>query len=191
MIAYWFYIDGVDTIFRMAGAYGKSIGLDSSDLILAILITNFIGFPAAIIYGYVGQKVGSRKGIYFAIFVYMCITFLAAFMNEAREFYALAIAVGLVQGGIQALSRSYFTRLVPKGQQGEFFGIYNMLGKFAAFLGPLLVVYGERFSLYLGAEPEKASRYGIFSVMILFAIGAVIFYFVKPETASVSEEVEG
>ena len=191
LVAYWFYIDGVDTIVRMAGDYGLSIGLKPNDMIQAILITNYVGFPAALIYGYLGQKVGPRKGIFFGISAYVGITFFAAFMDTAREFYILAIAVGCVQGGLQALSRSYYARLVPKGQQGEFFGIYNMLGKFAVFLGPLLVGYGGVIAREFGVEGAKASRYGIFSVMILFAIGAVLFFFVKPETESISEKVEG
>ena len=191
LLAYWFYIDGVDTIVRMAGDYGLSIGLEPEDMVKAILITNYVGFPAALIYGYFGQKAGPRKGIFFGISAYVCITFFAAFMDTAREFYILAFAVGIVQGGLQALSRSYYARLVPKGQQGEFFGIYNMLGKFAVFLGPLLVGYGGVIARELGAEAKTASRYGIFSVMILFAIGAVLFYFVKPVTETDTEVVEG
>ena len=191
LIAYWFYIDGVDTIVRMAGDYGLSIGLKPNDMVKAILITNYIGFPAALIYGYVGQKIGPRKGIFFGISAYVCITFFAAFMDSEREFYILAVAVGLVQGGLQALSRSYFARLVPKGQQGEFFGIYNMLGKFAVFLGPLLVGYGGVIAKEMGVEGTTASRYGIFSVMILFAIGAIVFYFVNPKAETLSEVVEG
>ena len=181
LIAYWFYIDGVDTIVRMAVDYGISIGLDSNDLIKAILLTNYIGFPAALIYGWVGQKAGPRAGIFFGIFAYVAITFFAAFMDTTKEFYALAISVGLVQGGLQAMSRSYFARLVPKDKQAEFFGLYNMLGKFAVFLGPLLVGYGAIIAQNFGAKAETASRYGIFSVMILFAIGAILFAFVKPE----------
>ncbi len=180
LCAYWFYIDGVDTIIRMAADYGLSIGLATDDLIKAILLTNFIGFPAALIYGYLGQKAGPRAGIYFGITAYVAITFFAAFMDSRLEFYILAGTVGLVQGGLQAMSRSFYARLIPADKQAEFFGIYNMLGKFAVFLGPLLVGYGAVFARHMGAAQETASRYGIFSVMILFAIGALCFAFVKP-----------
>lgn len=181
LLAYWFYIDGVDTIIRMATDYGRTLNLSKDDLIKAVLITNYIGFPAAIIYGWLGQKLGARPGIFFGIDIYICITFFAAFVQTPSHFYMLAIAVGLVQGGLQALSRSYYARLIPSDKQAEFFGLYNMLGKFAAFLGPLLVAGGAVLARNMGASPEKASRYGIFSVMILFVIGLIFFIYVKPE----------
>jgi len=192
LLAYWFYIDGVDTIIRMAVDYGMSIGFESTDLIIALLITQFVGFPAAIVFGRLGEKWGVRKSIYLAIFAYIIITFWGVLMTEAIEFYFLAIAIGCVQGGIQALSRSYYSRLIPKGQEGEFYGFYNMLGKFAAILGPLLIgVVGLTIKGTLGPlanTPEQqmaisqiASRWGIGSVVILFVIGAILFKFVDEE----------
>jgi len=192
LLAYWFYIDGVDTIIRMAVDYGMSIGFASNDLIIALLITQFVGFPAAIVFGRLGEKWGVRKSIYLAIFAYILITFYGVLMTKPIEFYALAIAIGLVQGGIQALSRSYYSRLIPKGQEGEFYGFYNMLGKFAAILGPLLIgVVGLTIKGTLGPlanTPEQhmaigqiASRWGIGSVVILFVIGAILFKFVDEE----------
>ncbi|MBL7024165.1 MAG: MFS transporter [Candidatus Marinimicrobia bacterium] len=192
LLAYWFYIDGVDTIIRMAVDYGMSIGFESNDLIIALLITQFVGFPAAIVFGRLGEKWGVRKSIYLAIFAYIIITFYGVLMTKPIEFYALAIAIGLVQGGIQALSRSYYSRLIPKGQEGEFYGFYNMLGKFAAILGPLLIgVVGLTIKGTLGPlanTPEQqmaigqiASRWGIGSVVLLFVIGAILFKFVDEE----------
>ncbi|MEA3287099.1 MAG: MFS transporter [Candidatus Marinimicrobia bacterium] len=206
LAAYWFYIDGVDTIIRMAVDYGMSLGFDSNSLIIALLITQFVGFPAAIIFGRLGEKWGVRKAIYLAIFTYILITFYGVLMTREIEFYALAIAIGLVQGGIQALSRSYYSRLIPKGQEGEFYGFYNMLGKFAAILGPLLIgVVGLTIKGTLGPlanTPEQmeaigqiASRWGIGSVVLLFVIGAVLFKFVdeeegKREAAYIEEHSE-
>lgn len=192
LAAYWFYIDGVDTIIRMAVDYGMSIGFESTDLIIALLITQFVGFPAAIAFGKLGEKWGVRRSIYLGIFAYMIITFWGILMTKPIEFYSLAIAIGLVQGGIQALSRSYFSRLIPKGQEGEFYGFYNMLGKFAAILGPLLIgVVGLTIKGTLGplaTTPEQqeaigqiASRWGIGSVVLLFIIGAILFKFVDEE----------
>lgn len=206
LLAYWFYIDGVDTIIRMAVDYGMSIGFESNDLIIALLITQFVGFPAAIIFGRLGERWGVKKSIYLAIFAYIIITFYGVLMTKAIEFYALAIAIGLVQGGIQALSRSYYSRLIPKGQEGEFYGFYNMLGKFAAILGPLLIgVVGLTIKGTLGPlanTPEQqlaigqiASRWGIGSVVILFVIGAILLKFVdeeegKREAAYIEEHSE-
>lgn len=192
LAAYWFYIDGVDTIIRMAVDYGMSLGFESTDLIVALLITQFVGFPAAIIFGRLGEKWGVRRSIYLAIFIYIIITFWGVLMTSPVEFYTLAIAIGCVQGGIQALSRSYYSRLIPKGQEGEFYGFYNMLGKFAAILGPLLIgVVGLTIKGTLGplaTSPEQmeaisqiASRWGIGSVVLLFIIGAVLFKFVDEE----------
>ncbi len=206
LAAYWFYIDGVDTIIRMAVDYGMSIGFDSNSLIIALLITQFVGFPAAILFGRLGEKWGVRKAIYLGIFSYIIITFYGVLMTKPIEFYALAIAIGLVQGGIQALSRSYYSRLIPKGQEGEFYGFYNMLGKFAAILGPLLIgVVGLTIKGTLGPlanTPEQmeaisqiASRWGIGSVVLLFVIGAVLFKFVdeeegKREAAYIMEQTD-
>lgn len=192
LLAYWFYIDGVDTIIRMAVDYGMSIGFKSNDLIIALLIVQFVGFPAAIVFGRLGEKWGVRRSIYLAIFAYIIITFYGVLMTKPIEFYVLAIAIGLVQGGIQALSRSYYSRLIPKGQEGEFYGFYNMLGKFAAILGPLLIgVVGLTIKGTLGplaTSPEQqvaisqiASRWGIGSVVLLFVIGAILFKFVDEE----------
>jgi UMF1 family MFS transporter len=192
LLAYWFYIDGVDTIIRMAVDYGLSLGFESSDLILALLIVQFVGFPAALVFGKLGQNWGARKAIYLGIAIYMGVTIWGTMMTQKNEFYILAIMIGLVQGGIQALSRSYYSRLIPKDKAAEFYGFYNMLGKFAAILGPMLMgVVGltvRRLMMppspteaQLIAVGQLASRWSIGSILILFIIGAVLFYFVDEE----------
>ncbi len=175
LIAYWFYIDGVDTIVRMAIDYGMSIGLETSDLILAILITQFVGFPSALLFGFLGQWWGAKRVVLCTIAVYLVLTILASRMDTVSEFYILAICIGLVQGGIQSLSRSFYARIIPASKSAEFFGFYNMLGKFAAVLGPLLMgVVGV-----LTGNP----RISILSISILFLIGGVLLYFVDEKKA--------
>ncbi|NOX77226.1 MAG: MFS transporter [Gammaproteobacteria bacterium] len=166
LLAYWFYIDGVDTIVRMAVDYGLSIGLQQSELITALLITQFVGFPAAIGFAFLAQRIGARNGIFLALAVYSIATIAAFFMQSSGEFYALAVTIGLVQGGVQALSRSLYARMIPPGKAAEFFGFYNMLGKFAAVLGPLLV---GTVSVLTGSH-----RWGLVSVVVLFVIGAAL-----------------
>jgi len=192
LIAYWFYIDGVDTIIRMAVDYGMSIGFDSNDLIVALLITQFVGFPSALVFGKLGQLWSVRKSIYIAIGIYMFVTIWATMMNNKQEFYILAIIIGLVQGGIQALSRSYYSRLIPKNRAAEFYGFYNMLGKFATILGPVLMgvvgLIARRALMPPSPTPEQivnvgqlASRWGIASISLLFIIGGILFFFVDEE----------
>jgi UMF1 family MFS transporter len=139
LFAYFLYIDGVDTIIKMAVDYGQAIGLDSSALIGSLLITQFVGFPATLVFGRLGPRLGVKRAVQLALVVYVAVTVMAASMSSVRGFYMLAAAVGLVQGGVQALSRSLYSQIIPRGQAAEFFGVYNMLGKSAAVLGPLLL----------------------------------------------------
>jgi UMF1 family MFS transporter len=166
LLAYWFYIDGVDTIIRMAVDYGSAIGFPASSLIVALLITQFIAFPAAILYNLLGKKIGIKQALLVAIVAYCLITLLGYFMSELWHFYALACTIGLFQGGIQALSRSYYTRLIPIEFSAEFFGFFNMLGKFAAIIGPALIGI---VTLTTGSN-----RLGILSIIVLFIIGGIL-----------------
>ena len=188
LAAYWLYIDGVDTIVRMAVDYGSSLGLAPESLIQALLLTQFIGFPAALAFGYLGKRIGARRGILIALGGYILITVWGTFLRSSFEFYILAAAIGLVQGGIQALSRSYYTRLIPLERSAEFFGFYNMIGKFAAVLGPLAVGGVTLLVRSLGAESTIAARAGIASIVIFFLAGGALFLAVKPE---MREEVIG
>ena len=126
LLAYWLYIDGVNTVIKMAVDYGLSLGFPQQSLIGALLITQFVGFPAALAFGWLGSRIGARRGIFIAIAVYAAATVAAYWMREVAHFYMLAVVIGLVQGGIQSLSRSYYASLVPEGKQGQFFGFYNM-----------------------------------------------------------------
>ena len=183
LLGYWLYIDGVHTIIRMAVDYGMSLGFDSKKLIVALLITQFVGFPAAIIFGKIGEKVGAKTGISIGIGAYIAITIWAYYMQEEWEFFALAIAVGLVQGGVQSLSRSFYIRLIPGNKVSEFFGFYNMLGKFAAVIGPFLMGW---VSITTGN-----TRYAILSILILFVAGIIILSFVDKEAGhQMAEELE-
>lgn len=171
LVAYWFYIDGVGTVIRMAVDYGLSLGFPSNSLIVALLITQFVGFPAALVFGRLGESKGPRIGIFVGLGIYVLVTAWGALMDEVWEFYVLAIVVGLVQGGVQSLSRSLYARLVPQGRSAEFFGFYNLLGKFAAILGPLLMGW-------VGVVTGHP-RLGILSVLILFLIGGGLLWGVK------------
>jgi UMF1 family MFS transporter len=166
LIAYWLYIDGVDTIVRMAVDYGLSLGFDHRSLLTALLITQFTGFPAAIAFGFLGSRFGPRAGILIGLLIYMVVTVRASVMSSPDEFYVLAFAIGLAQGGIQALSRSMFARMIPGNRTAEFFGFYNMLGKFAAVIGPVMMGWAGA----LTASP----RTGILSLLILFVAGALV-----------------
>ncbi len=168
LLAYWFYIDGVDTVILMSVDYGKALGFANDSLITALLITQFIAFPAALAFGWIGNRIGAKRGILVGLAGYVVITLMASQMTDAREFYWLAGAVGLVQGGVQALSRSLYASLIPQDQAAEFFGFYNMLGKFAAILGPLLVAW-------VGAL-TNSPRTGLLAVLLLFGVGAWLLW---------------
>ncbi len=166
LAGYWLYIDGVGTVIRMAVNYGMSLGFAPDSLIVALLITQFVGFPAAIGFAKIGEKWGTKTGIYIGIAVYVGVTVGGFFMHRVMEFYILAVLVGLVQGGVQSLSRAFYGRIIPQQQAAEFFGFYNMLGKFAAVLGPLLMGWV--------AVMANSPRYAILSVSLLFVLGAAL-----------------
>jgi UMF1 family MFS transporter len=166
LLAYWLYIDGVNTIIKMAVDFGLSLGFPQQSLIAALLITQFVAFPAALAFGWFGKRIGARNGIVVAIAIYAVTTVAAYWMRDVAHFYALACVIGLVQGGIQSLSRSYYASLVPEGKQGEFFGFYNMMGKFAAVLGPAMVG--------VTALLTGDTRIGMLSILVLFVGGALL-----------------
>lgn len=166
LVAYWLYIDGVDTIVRMAVDFGSQLGFDTQDLILAILLTNLVGFPATIGFGLLARRIGARRGILAGIGVYVAITVGAYFVSQPWHFYVLAVVVGLVQGGVQATSRAFYSRLIPAHRAAEFFGFYNMLGKFAAVLGPIMVGWTAAWS----GDPRVA----ILTVLVLFVAGGAL-----------------
>lgn len=174
--AFWLYIDGVYTIMTMAVDFGLSIGLDAAGLIKALLIVQFVGFPSALIFGFFASKWGARIPILLCIGGYALATVLATQMSESWHFYCLAIFIGLFQGGVQALSRSLFSLMIPTTKAGEYFGLVNLVGKFAAILGPFLVA---RFT-YLTGDHRQA----LLSLLILFFAGGFLLWKVKEEASS-------
>ena len=171
LVAFWLYIDGVGTVIRMALDYGASIGLATKDLISALLLTQFIGFPSAILFGRLGERWGAQRSVILGIVIYAGVTIFATRMHTAAEFYALAATVGLVQGGVQSLSRSIYSRLIPADRSSEYFGFYGVLDKSAAFFGPLL--------MGLVGLLTNNSRYGLLSILILFLAGGWLLSKVK------------
>jgi UMF1 family MFS transporter len=171
LAGYWLYIDGVNTIIVMAVDYGLSLGFDKGTLIIALLITQFVGFPAAIGFGKVGEKLGTKNGLFIAIAVYIGVCVWGYFMKRELEFYVLAVSIGLVQGGVQSLSRSFYAKMIPPESAARFFGFYDMLGKFAAVIGPFL--------MGLVAVVTGNPRYSIISIIFLFVAGAGLLYFAK------------
>ncbi len=169
MLAFFFYIDGVHTIIKMSTSYGTDLGIDSTQLVLALLMTQFVAFPSAIAYGRLSTKFGTRKMLLIAICAYLCITLFAAFfLREAFEFWILAFCVGLFQGGIQALSRSEFGKLIPKEHANEYYGFFDIFGKYAAVMGTLLV---SVFTQLTGN-----SSIGVLSIAVLFVIGFFLLW---------------
>ena len=182
LVAYWLYIDGVHTIVKMAVDYGMALGFDMSHLFTALLITQFVAFPAAVGFGILAGRIGAKAGILIAIGVYMLVTGWATFMDQVAEFYVLAVVIGLVQGGVQALSRSLYARIIPANKSAEYFGFYNVLGKFAAVIGPLMVGYT---SLTTGSP-----QLSLFTIVILFALGGLLLYRVDVQAgARIAQEL--
>ena len=167
LLAFFFYIDGVYTIIDMATAYGSALGLDPTGLLLALLVTQIVAFPFAILFGRLAQKYSSEKLIAVCIAAYFGIAVFAVFLRSQWQFWLLAVLVGMFQGGIQALSRSYFTRIIPPEQSGEYFGLMDICGKGAAFLGTTLVSAISQFSGSMST--------GVGMIAVLFVIGFALF----------------
>lgn len=166
LLAYFFYIDGVNTIITMATSYGSDLGISNTSLLIILLLTQFVAFPFSIIYGRLADKYKGKTMIYIGIIIYIFICVYAYFMHSTLDFWILAMLVASSQGGIQALSRSYFGKLVPKESANEFFGFYNIFGKFAAIMGPFLVG--------IVTQITGKSNYGVFSIILLFIVGGII-----------------
>ena len=166
IIGYFCYIDGVYTIISMATTYGGEVGIDSNSMVLALLLTQFVAFPCSIWSGTLAKKFGSMRMIKIFILMYMGICVFGYGLDTEAEFWILAIAVGICQGGIQALSRSYFGKLIPKNEASEYFGFFDVFGKFADFFGPLIIAACAYFL--------NDSKYGVLSLIILFIAGFIL-----------------
>jgi len=175
LFAYWLYIDGVFTIMTMAVDFGISLGFKSSDLIAALLIVQFIGFPFALLFSKLAAYWGCRIPILIAIAVYAVTTVLATQMSQTWHFYLLALVIGMVQGGVQALSRSLFSQMTPISASGEYFGLFNLVGKFASIMGPALV----GFIAYTGGDSRKS----LLGLLILFGAGSLLLWQVREPKA--------
>lgn len=175
LVAFFFYIDGVHTVIKMSTSYGTDLGIDSTQLVLALLVTQFVAFPSAIAYGRLAKRFGTRNMLLLGIFAYFCIIMFAAFfLKNATEFWILAICVGLFQGGIQALSRSEYGKLIPKEKANEYYGFFDIFGKYAAVMGTFLVSF---FTQITGN-----SSLGVLSIAVLFIVG-FIFLSAMPKKA--------
>lgn len=166
ILAYFCYIDGVYTIISMATTYGGELGISDTGMILALLLTQFVAFPFAILSGRLAGRFGALAMIRFFIFLYTGICVFGFFLQYEWQFWVLAAAVGLAQGGVQSLSRSYFGRIIPKEESNEYFGFFDIFGKFADFLGPLILSFC--------AFAFGSSRYGILALILLFAAGYLL-----------------
>ena len=176
LLAYWFYMDGIDTIVRMATAYGADIGLEASSMITALILTQFVGFPSTLIFGYFADRLGFKKILTIGILIYILISIFASRITTAAEFYAMAIVVGLVMGGVQAVSRAYFSSIIPKDKEAQFFGFYNLVGKSAVVAGPALLAW---ISMIFNTP-----RAGILGLLVLFIPGLILLWMIPKETNS-------
>lgn len=169
LLAFFFYIDGVYTIIDMATAYGQALGLDSTGLLLALLATQLVAFPCSLIFGRLAKKYAARKLITICILAYTGIAIFALFMTTQLHFWILAICVGMFQGGIQALSRSYFAKIIPAEKSGEYFGILDICGKGASFLGTTVVGVASQLS--------GSVNVGVSVITVIFIVGLILFNF--------------
>jgi MFS transporter, UMF1 family len=170
LLAFLLYNDGIQTIIRMATTYGTEIGIDQNAMITALLITQFIGVPFAFLFGWIAEKTGPKAAVFGGLGVYAGITVLGYYMSNAAEFLALAVLVGTVQGGTQALSRSMFASMIPRHKSSEFFAFFGVFERYAGILGPALFAFV--------VEHSGTSRNAILSVIAFFVVGAAILAFV-------------
>ena len=167
MIAFFFYIDAVNTVISMSTSYGAELGIDSTQLVVALLVTQFVAFPCSIIYGKLAGRFGSKTMITAAEVAYMCIVFFAAFFQRAAlDFWILAILVGMVHGGIQALSRSYYGKIIPKDHANEYYGFFDIFGRYASVMGTFLVSVVTS----LTGNPSL----GVLSIGVLLIVGFML-----------------
>ena len=176
LLAFFFYIDGVYTIIDMATAYGTALGLDSTGLLLALLVTQLVAFPFAILFGRLSNRYDTEKMILICIAAYFGIAVFAMFLKEQWQFWFLAILVGMFQGGIQALSRSYFTKIIPAEKTGEYFGLMDICGKGASFLGTIVISLVSQFTGQVNI--------GVGAISLFFILGMIVFKMSAAETGS-------
>ena len=198
LIAYFFYIDGVNTIIHMSTSYGDTLGLDSTSMLLALLLVQVLGLPFCLLYIKASEKFGARAMVGVGICIYVGVTIFGFFLREVWQFWVMAIMVATSQGGIQALSRSMFGKMIPdKKRSGEFFGFYDIFGKFSAIMGPALVGWSSAIASgvalnkmgltratasaeVLAQVDTAAAPWGILSLLLIFFVGGGLYFFVLP-----------
>lgn len=166
LLAYWLYIGGLFTVIFMAVNFGQRLGFEDRDLVTALMITNYVGFPATLLFGLMAHRFGTKRAIYVGLAVYIGVVCWAVFLKDVRQFYVMSITIGMVQGGVQSISRSLYAGLIPKELSGEFFGFYNMLTKFAHVLGPVLI----GIVVFFSDEP----KFILITVLPMFVLGALL-----------------
>jgi len=183
LLAFLIYNDGIGTIIRMATAYGTEIGIDEGALIQAIVLVQFVGIPFAFLFGMLAGRIGAKRCVFIGLAVYTGISILGYRMEDAGDFMLLAVLVGMVQGGTQALSRSLFASMIPRHKSGEFFGFWGVFEKFAGIMGPLIFTAAIALT--------GSSRNAILSVIAFFVVGGVLLLFVDVEEGQrVAREAE-
>ena len=205
LVAYFFYIDGVNTIIHMSTIYGDTLGIDSTMMLLALLLVQLLGLPFCLLYIKLADKFGSRVMVGTGILIYMFICVFGFFVRSVWQFWVLAVLVATSQGGIQALSRSMFGKMIPdKSRSGEFFGFYDIFGKFSAIMGPSIFAFASAFAAdlirknqnipadapasVLDAISKQAAPWGVLSVLLIFLVGAWLFFLVLPKHLKKEEE---
>ena len=168
LLAYWLYIDGVDTVVRMAANFAFTLGFDQASIMGALVLIQLVAFFATLIYIKISNYIGLKNGIYLGILGYCVILFAGYFVESITHFYVVALLIGCFQGGIQSISRSLYSRIIPEQKSAEFYGFYNMLGKFAAVFGPVLMGSVTLFLSNIVDDEIRAARFGLLSIMILF-----------------------
>jgi UMF1 family MFS transporter len=178
LLAYWLYIDGVNTFVLMSVDFGMSINISSNALMIALVVVQFVAFPSALLFGYLAKKTGAFTMIIVGILIYIMVSGLGSLMLQNQtQFIILAGITGLAQGGIQALSRSYFGKIVPPEQAAEYFGFYNVIGRFAVIIGPPTVGFIAYFTRQAGIPSATASRIGMSSIALVFLAGLILLVF--------------
>ena len=175
LLAYWLYIDGVDTVVRMAVNLGERLGFASEVMMVALVAVQFVAFFATLLYVKISDRIGLKNGIYLGMIGYIFIIIIGSTITQIWQLYVGVILIGCFQGGIQTLSRSLYARIIPENKTAEFFGFFNMWGKFAAIIGPLLMAGVTTFSLRYTDDHTLSARIGFLSLIILFILGAYVF----------------
>ncbi|MBD3421862.1 MAG: MFS transporter [Chitinivibrionales bacterium] len=185
LVAYWCYIDGVHTVYMMATDFGLSLGIDTGMLMVALLCVQFVAFPSAIGFGALAGRIGAKKAILIAVGIYLFITIVGAWiLKTAVDFFVLACLTGVAQGAAQALSRSFFAKMVPPEKAADYFGFYNLMGKFAVVLGPGIVATANLIGRALHFHGSASSRFGITTLAVMFVIGGGLLLKVKEPQSS-------